>query len=98
MLLEGQIQLRGVHAPVVAGIYDPVLKELERDGLRFRTVYLEVSPRVEYTLTDLGNSASPVLGMMHLWGVNQLGLVQSGQAVGPGVGPRQAIDIAEIMS
>jgi DNA-binding HxlR family transcriptional regulator len=69
--------------PVVSQkILTQQLKELERDGLRFRTVYLEVSPRVEYTLTDLGNSASPVLGMMHLWGVNQLGLVQSGQGSG----------------
>ena len=51
------------------------LKELERDGLLIRTVYPEVPPRVEYTLTDLGNSAFPILEMMHSWGVNQLGLV-----------------------
>ena len=53
------------------------LKELERDGLVVRTVYPEVPPRVEYALTDLGNSAYPILEMMHLWGVQQLGLVDA---------------------
>ncbi len=52
------------------------LKELERDGLVMRTVHPEVPPRVEYTLTDLGKSAFPILEMMHIWGVNQLGLVE----------------------
>jgi DNA-binding HxlR family transcriptional regulator len=52
------------------------LKELEQDGLVIRNVYPEVPPRVEYTLTDLGKSAFPILEMMHIWGVNQLGLVE----------------------
>jgi saccharopine dehydrogenase-like NADP-dependent oxidoreductase len=36
MLLEGKIQLRGVRIPVVADIYDPVLEELEKMGIRFK--------------------------------------------------------------
>jgi saccharopine dehydrogenase-like NADP-dependent oxidoreductase len=36
MLLEGKIQLRGVHIPVVADIYDPVLEELEKMGIGFK--------------------------------------------------------------
>jgi len=52
------------------------LKELERDGLLFRTVYPEVPPRVEYELTDLGHSAYPILEQMHSWGVRDLGLVE----------------------
>lgn len=50
------------------------LKELERDGLVVRTVYPEVPPRVEYTLTELGKTAFPILEMMHTWAVKQLGV------------------------
>ncbi|MFT5699039.1 MAG: DNA-binding HxlR family transcriptional regulator [Desulforhopalus sp.] len=50
------------------------LKELEKDGLITRTVYPEVPPRVEYSLTDLGLSAFPILEMMHSWAVGKLGL------------------------
>lgn len=50
------------------------LKEMEKDGLVSRTVFPEVPPRVEYTLTELGKSAFPILEMMHSWAVEQLGL------------------------
>ncbi len=50
------------------------LKELEKDGLISRTVYPEVPPRVEYSLTELGQSAFPILEMMHSWAVDKLGL------------------------
>jgi len=50
------------------------LKELERDGLLIRIVYPEIPPRVEYSLTELGQSAFPILEMMHSWGINKLGL------------------------
>ncbi|MGD7651871.1 MAG: winged helix-turn-helix transcriptional regulator [Verrucomicrobiales bacterium] len=50
------------------------LRELERDGLLVKTVYPEVPPRVEYSLTELGESAFPILEMMHRWSVEQLGV------------------------
>lgn len=55
------------------------LRELERDGLLARTVYPEVPPRVEYALTELGQSAFPILAAMHQWGVDRLGLEESAE-------------------
>lgn len=44
------------------------LREMEANGLVIRTVYAEVPPRVEYTLTELGHSLKPVLDAMQNWG------------------------------
>ncbi|MGN0457790.1 MAG: winged helix-turn-helix transcriptional regulator [Eubacterium sp.] len=44
------------------------LRDMEADGLVTRTVYPEVPPRVEYTLTDLGKSLQPVLNSLSDWG------------------------------
>lgn len=46
------------------------LRQMEDSGLLTRTVYPEVPPRVEYTLTELGCSLEPVLDAMRRWGEN----------------------------
>ena len=44
------------------------LRQMEASGLLTRTVYAEVPPRVEYTLTHLGRSLRPVLDAMEACG------------------------------
>lgn len=44
------------------------LRSMEESGLLTRTVYAEVPPRVEYTLTELGQSLRPVLNALQNWG------------------------------
>lgn len=44
------------------------LRQMEANGLISRTVYAQVPPRVEYSLTELGRSLKPVLDAMVCWG------------------------------
>ena len=44
------------------------LKELEKDGLIKRVEYPQIPPKVEYTLTDRGNSLMRVLDQLCIWG------------------------------
>ena len=45
------------------------LRSMEEDGLLTRKVYADVPPRVEYTLTELGESLRPILFAMQEWGL-----------------------------
>ena len=48
------------------------LREMEADGIVHREVYAQVPPKVEYSLTPLGESLKPILNEMHQWGLNYL--------------------------
>jgi DNA-binding HxlR family transcriptional regulator len=48
------------------------LRELEADGIINRKVYAEVPPKVEYTLTEKGESLRPLFQMLSQWGVNNI--------------------------
>jgi DNA-binding HxlR family transcriptional regulator len=45
------------------------LRELEEDGIIHREVYAQIPPKVEYSLTALGESLQPILYAMHEWAV-----------------------------
>ena len=56
----------------LAGISQKVLtdslRSMENDGIITRTVYPEVPPRVEYALSELGESMRPIMKAMEVWG------------------------------
>lgn len=44
------------------------LKSMVDDGIIIRTAYNEIPPRVEYELSDLGNTLRPIIDSMKIWG------------------------------
>ena len=48
------------------------LRELENDGFIHREIYKEIPPKVEYTLTEFGESFIPVLQTMMVWSEQHL--------------------------
>jgi DNA-binding HxlR family transcriptional regulator len=63
---ELQKSLEGISQKVLTDS----LRSMEADGIIVRTVYPEVPPRVEYSLSELGESMRPVLDSMQAWGEN----------------------------
>ena len=53
------------------------LRSMEDDGLVIRTVYPEVPPRVEYSLSELGESMRPIMDAMEVWGNSYKKLIES---------------------
>lgn len=46
------------------------LRSMEEDGIVTRTVYPEVPPRVEYALSELGESMRPIIKSMEEWEIS----------------------------
>jgi DNA-binding HxlR family transcriptional regulator len=79
-LLDGTMRfnaLRRLLPDVTPRMLTLQLRELEGDGVILRTVYAEVPPRVEYSLTPFGASLRPVLLMMREWGVEYLETIRA---------------------
>lgn len=70
-LIDGSVRFGKLAAYIPAisrKILTEQLKELVQDGLVRRVEYAEVPPRVEYSLTPLGETAIPILNTMCQWG------------------------------
>jgi DNA-binding HxlR family transcriptional regulator len=48
------------------------LRELEEDKILERTIYAEIPPRVEYKMTEYGQSLMPVISVLQEWGLKSL--------------------------
>lgn len=58
------------------------LRDMEGSGLVNRKVYAEVPPKVEYSLTELGKSLSPILDAMQNWGeVYKANIIQESKTI-----------------
>ena len=80
-------ELRRLVPEATAKMLTQQLRELERDGLITRTVYPVVPPKVEYALTELGQSLFPILQAMYAWGSRLL--------EGEGVCPECSMQLAQ---
>jgi DNA-binding HxlR family transcriptional regulator len=60
-------ELRARVGGVAPKVLTQTLRALERDGILKRTVYAEVPPRVEYSLTRLGRSLATPIDAIQNW-------------------------------
>lgn len=71
-MLKIGVNRYGLMKREIAGISEKMLtqrlKELEDDGLIIRKDYKTVPPRVEYSLSEVGEKLSPILGQLSDWG------------------------------
>ena len=71
LLLYGSMRFKALQRSV-GGVSQKVLttnlRSMEDAGLVVRRVYAEVPPRVEYSLTELGQSLRPIMDSMWAWG------------------------------
>lgn len=57
------------------------LRELEADKIINRFVYSEIPPKVEYSLTPLGETLIPLINMMREWGAEHERKILSYRAI-----------------
>lgn len=61
-------ELRRLIPSVTQRMLTKQLRELEQDGIILRQVYAEVPPKVEYSLTEFGQTLMPILKELEQWG------------------------------
>ncbi len=76
-LLDGPVRFNEIQRrlqDVTPRMLTNQLRELEADGLIIRTVYPQVPPKVEYSLSSRGKSLEPILDALKTWGDDNIGL------------------------
>lgn len=58
------------------------LRMMEENGLIIRTVYNQIPPKVEYSLSELGIHFTPVLDALQVWGTEYIDTLKTGEQVG----------------
>ncbi|MCC2624602.1 MAG: yybR [Burkholderiales bacterium] len=61
-------ELRRIIPDVTQRMLTNQLRELEKDKIIIRKVYAQVPPKVEYTLTPIGEALKPILEELEAWG------------------------------
>lgn len=73
-------EVRGRLGQVAPKVLAQTLRRMERDGLVSRKVFAEVPPRVEYSLTDLGQSLIEPIAVLGNWAEVHVGQITAAQA------------------
>jgi DNA-binding HxlR family transcriptional regulator len=73
-------ELRGQLGRVAPKVLTQTLRRMERDGLVVREIFAEVPPRVEYTLTALGESLVEPIAVIGDWAEVHVGRITAAQA------------------
>ena len=73
-------ELRRLIPRVTQRMLTQQLRELERDGLVNRKQYMEIPPKVVYSLSSLGLSLVPVFDILEEWGTSNIKQIEKARA------------------
>jgi DNA-binding HxlR family transcriptional regulator len=74
------VELQRRIATITPKVLTQRLRQLERDGLVVRTYHPEVPPRVEYEISELGESLAPLFAGLAMWGADNLDRVEKARS------------------
>ena len=65
-------ELRRLMPDITQRMLTKQLRQLEADGLVARKVYAQVPPKVEYSMTEYGQTLAPIISALRIWGTHHL--------------------------
>ena len=79
-------ELRRLMPDISHKVLTETLRDLEHEGLICRTVYAEVPPRVEYRISEHGETVRPIMQAVRAWGHEHLAWKELGNESGQSKG------------